>query len=144
MRKIKNKFELIERSGECELRLIGRTVEDLFYQALEGLSSLLYRGYPHPCVSPTSVHVRISSVDVNSLLVDFLSEVLYQTEMHRCTFSDMHLRRLTNSELEADIRGCRIVRADRRIRLVTYQGVRVLKHPDGLWQASVIFDIEGK
>lgn len=137
----KNKFLVLDHTADVKIRVVGETLSDLFAQALEGLASLLYRDYASRGASPVSAAVKVSSIDVNSLLVDFLSEALYQSDLHHSVFPAVRMIRFTNSELEADLLGKNIARFDRDIKAVTYHGVRIMRNPDGLWQTDVIFDI---
>ncbi len=138
--KTKNKFIVLEHTADLKIRVVGETLSDLFSQALEGMASILYYDYAARGVSPISIAVKISSIDVNSLLVEFLSEALYQSELHQSVFPDVKMKRFTNSELEAELLGKNIIRFDRNIKAVTYQGVRIMRNPDGLWQTDIIFD----
>lgn len=137
----KNKFVVLDHTADPKIRVVGETLSDLFSQALEGTASLLYRDYAARGESSVAVAVKVSSIDVNSLLVDFLSEALYQSDLHQSIFPAVKMRRFTNSELEADLLGKNIARFDRNIKAVTYHGVRILRNPDGLWQTDIIFDI---
>lgn len=132
---------VLDHTADIKLKVVGTGLEELFLQALEGLAHLLYHNYNVSGVSQTKVPIRVSSIDVNSLLVDFLSEVLYQSDIHQSVFFRAKIKKFTNCELEAELSGRPIHQFDRHIKAVTYQDVRILKDPEGLWQTEIIFDV---
>jgi len=134
-----NNFIILESKHRSQARLSAITVKDLFHQALEAMASIIYK--PYRSLTPhVTVHIKVSSVDINSLIVDFLSEALWQGEVHKAVFPEMRERRFTNSELEADLIGIPIRAADTNISSVSYSGMRVSRRADGLWQTEVQFE----
>ncbi len=133
-------FLTLESTNEVRLRLRAGTVEDLFHLSLEGMASVVYGPYraSHPQLT---VPIRVSSIDVNALMVDFLSETLWQGEVHQAVFPEMRVKRFTNSEIEADLMGIPINRLDKNIHTVAYTGMRVCRNNDGLWQTEVSLQV---
>jgi SHS2 domain-containing protein len=135
----KNSFLVLDHRQELQVRTRARTLEDLFEQALLGLAHAMSReerGKP----GDLSIDVRVSSLDVNSLLVDFLSEALWQSELYTAVFSTMKLKRFTNSSLEAELSGRRVFRFHRFPKTVLHQSVHIIRNPDGLWQTDIILE----
>jgi SHS2 domain-containing protein len=137
----KNSFEVLAQRDSTQLRVSAGTIEDVFRESLRGLAVVLHRGYAHTCVTPLAVPIKVSSVDVSSLLVDFLSEVLYQSELHKVIFSDLRLKHFTNTELSGEISGCGIARFERPIRLVSYEAARFLRGEDRKWHATISLEL---
>lgn len=136
---IKNTFLVLDQTDELTIKVVGETLKDLFVQALLGLAHTLHHNYEASGVTQTSVTIKISSIDVNSLMVDFLSEVLYQSELHQAVFFKIKFKRFTNSELEADLFGRPATGFEHTIKAVAYHGVRILRNADGLWQTAISF-----
>lgn len=132
---------VVNHTADVKIKVTAGTLEDLFEQALQGLAYLLYRNYLSATVAQVTVPVKVSSIDINSLLVDFLSEVLYQSETHQAVFFRFKLKKFSNSELEAELLGRPVSKFDRNIKAVTYHGVSILRNPEGLWETEVIFDV---
>jgi len=139
--RIKNKFVVLDHTADVKIKVVAENLETLFLKAQEGLAYLLYRNYEVSSIAQRTIPIKVSSVDVNSLLVDFLSEILYQSEIHRLVFFKTRMKRFTNSSLEAELSGRQIHEFDRIIKAVTYNGVRILRGSDGLWQTEIIFDV---
>jgi len=136
----KDTFIVLDSEPQILVRLRASTVKDLFHQALEGMASVLYSPY-RALSSQLTVPIRVSSIDVNALVVDFLSEALWQGEVYKAVFPEMRVKRFTNSEIEADLLGIPVSRLDRPVQSVSYTGLRVARHTDGLWQAEVTLEI---
>lgn len=140
LHRVKNKFVVLDHTPDVKIKVVGETLEDLFLKAGEGLAHLLYRNYASSSIAQSIISIKVSSVDVNSLLVDFLSEILYQSEIHKLVFFKIKMKHFTNSNLQANLSGRQVHEFDRNIKFVTYHGVRILRGSDGLWQTEVIFD----
>src|SRR3989344_7068237 len=138
--KIKNRFVVINHAADLKIKVTAETLEELFLKALEGMAYLMYRNFEVPVAAQITVPVKVSSLDINSLLTDFLSEVLYQSEAKRAVFFKAKLKRFSNSELEAELAGRAVNKFDRNIKAVTYHNVRILRNPEGLWETEVIFN----
>ena len=137
----KNSYEVLAQKDNTQLRISASTTEDVFREGLRGLAAVLHRGDAHTCVTPVVVSVKISSVDVSSLLVDFLTEVLYQSEMHQVIFSDLRIRQFTNTKIFCEISGCGVVRFERLVKLVSYEAARFLRGEDNKWHAAVSLEL---
>ena len=80
-------------------------------------------------------------MDTNSLLVDFLSEILAKSQINKCVYlvSDIEIdaSRLT---LHALCVGYPVERFEEDIKAVTYQDLNIQKI-DSIWQTILVFDI---
>ncbi|MEK7193815.1 MAG: archease, partial [Patescibacteria group bacterium] len=96
--------------------------------------------------------LRIESTDINSLLVDFLSEILAKSQINKKVYkADFVKIRPESAEglhyLEAELIGFPIERFDEDIKAVTYQDVNIklktknLKLKTKVWQTDLVFDI---
>lgn len=85
--------------------------------------------------------VKTSSVDRTALLIDFLSDVLVLMQTEKAVFCLTQITRLTETEVEAEIRGYRTPAFDEDIKAVTYHEANVHQRPDHKWETLVIFDI---
>ena len=137
----KNSYEVLAQRDSTQLRISATTIEDVFREGLRGLAEVLHRGYAHTCVTPVMVPIKISSVDVSSLLVDFLSEVLYQSELHQVIFTELRIKHFTNMEISCEIQGCGVVRFERPVKLVSYEAARFLRGKDNKWYAAVSLEL---
>jgi len=145
------KFEILEHKADLKIRAFGKTKEEL----LENLMLAMLEGarYEKNLQSQTSkVEVKISSMDLPSLLVDFLSEVLYLCETRKEVYQKVEFKKFLETpkqnkfatgqvEIEATLTGKKLERMGVHIKAVTYHGLDIHRKGDGIWQATVLFDI---
>lgn len=75
-----------------------------------------------------------------SMLVDFLSEVLYLSDVKNEAYFEVDFKKLTSSKLEATLKGQKVKNFEKEIKAVTWHDLEIKKISDG-WQAIVVFDI---
>jgi len=71
------KYKILEHPADIKVQAFGKTKEELFVNAIRGMTEVLKSKVQSP-KSKVTRRIKIKSLDLNSLLVDFLSEVLYQ------------------------------------------------------------------
>jgi SHS2 domain-containing protein len=142
-------FELVPHTADIKIRAYGATREQLFRHALRGMFHAI-----HP-IAPACVweHERlrcaaldrtrmvdVTSSDLDALLVDFLSDALYFSDVHNEAYLDVQIASLSDTRLEAVLQGVGIERFELEIKAVTYHDLHV-EEKDGMWHVSIVFDI---
>lgn len=146
------KYEILEHPAELRLRIYGKTLEELFSNAAEAMADILSSKFKE--VQPPKVNrqylevepLKIESIDINSLLVDFLSEILAKSQINRAVYLVSNIdvkgqRSKVKSQAGAELIGYPIERFDEDIKAVTYYGVDIKKNPQGIWQTEVVLDV---
>jgi SHS2 domain-containing protein len=132
--------EELDHTSEIGLRVRADAPEQLFAccaQAMFGLLRVL------PDTARTAIHHRltINSLDGESLLVDWLSELLYLYETTGALFTDCIVLRWTATHLEAHVTGYPPTEPPAiQIKAVTYHQLSLQANADG-WTAQIYFDI---
>jgi len=134
---VKN-YEILEHISDLKIRAFGRTKEEVFSNMLLGMC-----GNQKTKVLPGKVkrEIKISSPELSSLLVDFLSEILYLTQVNKEVYSEVNFKKFTDTELKAELVGQKVERFGEDIKGVTYHSLDIHQKKDGTWQAIVLFDI---
>ncbi len=132
------KYEILEHMADLKIRVFGKTKEELFQNALFGMTES-----QKAKILPGKVkkEIKIKSLDLEALLVDFLSEVLYLTQVNREIYNDIKFEKLTDTELEGKLIGQKIERFGEDIKGVTYHDLGIDQKENGVWEATVLFDI---
>lgn len=143
-------FELIPHTADMKLRVYGATMQELFKNALIGMFQSIGPHVPgcvkqHErvvCAQLPCVHeVEVTSPDREALLVDFLSEALYLSDVHNEAYLDAVIHELDDTHIKATIHGAKISGFDVvEIKAVTYHDL-VIKQVDSAWVAEIVFDI---
>ena len=172
------RYEVLEHPAELRICVYGKTLEELFSNAAFALAEILKgdMNYTDEQKDVQKVYhersrreiIKIESVDINSLLVDFLSEVLAKSQINKCMYevakikinchperSEAELRDLSKNNdeipryarndnekcfLQAELISHSIDKFDEDIKAVTYEDLDI-KKIDGIWQTMIVFDI---
>jgi len=81
----------------------------------------------------------LHAVDLESLLVSFLSELLYLGERDRLAFDTFDLR-VENNHLEAILQGAPIVEQSKEIKAVTFHDLKIIDK-SGQLSVTIVFDV---
>ena len=146
------KFEILDHPAELRLRIYGKTIEELFTNAAEALASiqrhnitLIYRS-TDKC---NKERIKIRSIDINALLVDFLSEILARSQINKCVYKVGNINHQAKdgaATIEAEIIGYPVEYFDEDIKAITYQDVNINQQPTTnnqqlIWQTDIVLDI---
>lgn len=141
------KFEFLEHTADVKMRVFGATLKELFCNAVLGMATIQMPNFKlqipnkfQNSKSKIQKEIKVKSLDIETLLVDFLSEVLTQSDINNIVFPKAKIKRLTKNAIEAEIFGYKIDKFKEDIKAVTYHGVEVKKVGDH-WEAVVLFDI---
>jgi SHS2 domain-containing protein len=134
-------YKLIPHVADVRLAVEGSSYEELFLAALEGMGNLI----KHSCCSSNKCNVQydiqLSSGDVTSLLIDFLSAVLTQTHINQAVYCKVTFSELTEKTLKATIFGNKVNVFDEDIKAVTYHEANIRKNEHGNYSTVIVFDI---
>lgn len=147
---IMNDFELIPHTADIRLRVFGRDLKELFKNALIGMFQSI-----GPVVStcqrindrlvcpalPVQHSINITAGDKDQLLIDFLNEALYLSDIHDEAYLDAEILQLDEKSIQARIKGIGVERFEVvEIKAVTHHGGPI-KKIDDRWTVDVVIDI---
>lgn len=133
------KYEILEHTADLKIRAFGKSQAEVFSNILKGMFETIK---PQEVSDGQEIvrDIKIKSQDIESLLVDFLSEALYLSDVNNEAYFTAKFKKLTNKELEGEIQGIKIEKFEKEIKAVTWHNLEIKKEKD-LWQATVLFDI---
>lgn len=137
MRKTDAGYREIEHTADWELEVWAPDLSALLEQAARGmytLSGARLRAGPR-----LERALEIKFYDQESLLVSFLSELLYFGEHEGVGFDEFHLA-LQGQSLKAALHGAPIKQQNKEIKAVTYHKLAVRSIPSGL-EVNIVFDV---
>ena len=85
--------------------------------------------------------IKIKSADLSALLVDFLNEALYLSQVNKEAYFKVKFDKFSETEVEAVLFGQKIERFCEDIKAVTHHGLDIRQKKDGTFKATVLFDI---
>jgi len=131
-------FEYIPHTAEAGIRVQADTLEELYRGALEGMAEWLKPGLPRS--ADRRERITVTSALPNTLLVDFLIDVLTQSQIRRTVFFDLEMHSLEKDRLECTLFGLAVDEFDDDIKAITYHGAGIHEN-GGCYETEVIFDI---
>jgi SHS2 domain-containing protein len=135
-------FEIQGHTADLRLYGSGQTKAELFSNMLFGMSSIIKpQTAGQDDELPSKEKIGIKSPDINALLVDFLNEVLYLSNVNKRVYRRVSFESFSDTNLKGEISGREIAGFDEDIKAVTYHELEIKQRPDGYYEATIIFDI---
>ncbi len=138
-RDMEKKFELLEHTADFRIRAMGSSKEELFKNALAGMASVQKNNVLNKKTA-VSQSMFVESIDLNALLVDFLSEILSLSDSNQEVYTVVEFKEFTDTVINAELKGISVDRFDEDIKAVTYHGADIQKVGDEL-EVTIVFDI---
>jgi SHS2 domain-containing protein len=130
-------FREIEHTADWQLDVWAPDLPGLLEQAARGMYNLAGARLED---GPRRVRSFIvSGDDAETLLVHFLSELLYIEEQEGLGFNEFDLT-LRGDRLVAHLSGARLAQWDKEIKAVTYHNLKIRNSSNGL-NVSIVFDV---
>ena len=131
-------FRELAHTADWELEVWAPSFSELLVQAAHGMYRLC--GMRLEKSPRYTRHLELSASDNESLLVRWLSELLYFGERENLGFDqfDLHLESL---QLSASANGAHIASLGKEIKAVTYHNLKIQQVPDVGWSVRIVFDV---
>ncbi|HEV2177829.1 MAG TPA: archease [Terriglobia bacterium] len=135
-------FRVLDHTADVGFEAFGATREEAFRNAGRALMNLIV---DLNSVEPReTVPLQVEAVDASSLLVNWLSEILYLQDTDGWLFGDFEISSLSDRTLTALARGEKFDRERHQIKLlvkaITYHQLALEQTAEG-WRAQVYVDI---
>src|SRR3989337_2146527 len=132
------RFEELEHTADWALRVRGQDLADLLRNAAQGMLQL---SGAVPQSGPRSRReLRLDSLDRESLLVDFLQELLFGIEMRQAAYPEIEIHDITATALRATLTEAPLQCVAKPIKAVTYNDLHIEESPLGL-VTTLAFDV---
>jgi len=137
---MKSRFKVLDHIADIAIEAKGATLEELFENAALGISSEMADLRRLTVSVKREISVEAQDQDLESLLVAWLSELLYHLEVEGEVYSEFKVKSLSPERLNVEVKGGRVEVPRRHIKAVTYHGLKVEKIDHG-FRAVVVYDI---
>lgn len=140
------KYEYLEHTADIKFLAYGETVEEVFENAALAMFNVIID--TEKVSGETEREVLLTSPDLESLLVDWLSELLYLFEVDEVVFWKFQVEEIREEEGEYSIKTLASGEKyypeshpfETEIKAVTYNQLELEKTAGG-WKAQVVVDI---
>lgn len=131
--------ELAHPADLC-LQVWGATRADFYAHAAQALFETIEFA-PPPKPQPACCRLALHAPDPETLLVDWLSELLYESERQRAAWQQFEFTEISPTILLASVSGVRPSTPRREVKAVTYAGLEIRQDEAGGWSATITFDV---
>ena len=131
-------FEEVDHTADWALRVWGATVPELFVNAARGMYHLV--GAERQGGATVYRPVNLQALDLETLLVDWLTELLYRLHEHNEAFDTLQIESLTAERLQACVAGGPASPLDKYIKAATFHNLRIIRAKEG-YEVTVVFDV---
>jgi SHS2 domain-containing protein len=135
-------FSMASHTADVAADVYGSNVPDLLVNAAHALNFIVFAKAD---IRPTTERtVRLQSVDNDTLLIDWLNELIYMLDAEQTIFGEFRVLHHSSGSAEMLCRGETINpvrhRQTREVKAATYHGVHIETDEQG-YTARVIFDV---
>jgi SHS2 domain-containing protein len=130
-------FEEIPHTADWSVRIWAPDLPSLFEEAARAMNSLsgtVIGGGPR-----VTRMFEMEAPDPESLLVGFLSELLYYQEQEALAFDAFDLR-VAAQWLKVEMAGAQMASSEKAIKAVTYHNLKIEKTDQGV-ETTIVFDV---
>jgi len=131
-------FVEVEHTADWAIRVRGATLPELFVNAATGMYSLV-ADLPSGTLTDERA-IEVKGVDAEALLVNWLNELIYHTEMDGEVFGEFRIESFEQTHLRATVRAGRGVELKKQIKAVTFHNLQIVLSGDG-YEVTLVFDV---
>lgn len=130
-------FEEITHTADLSIRVWAADLPSLFSEAAMGMYWLA--GVLPSLSPPKSRTLQLDASDPESLLVSFLSELVFVMEVEKLVFQDLAIQ-VNNNQLIVEMMGVPVSVVNKAIKAVTYHNLQIQNSANGL-EVVLVFDV---
>ncbi len=137
------KYEILEHPADLKIRAFGKDLPEVFVNMAKAVAWQQLQIPNHKTqISKEEEDIFVESDDLNALLVDWLSEILYRSDINKKVYINFEIIEFSESpyKIKARIKGAPVEAKNIDIKAATYHDLKIEKIADG-WEATVVFDI---
>jgi len=136
------RFRVLSHTADLRLKIFGKNETELFQNAALALAYILFndierrlrfiRGYDS---------IRAEAADINTLLVNFLNELLTRSNVQKKVYPRLKILRFSPQVIEAQAAGFPVDYFDEDVKAVSYHEAAIKKNKRGILETTLVLDI---
>lgn len=130
-------FEEISHTADWSVRVWAQDLPSLFAESARAMNALA--GTLTASGRRVTRTFESDGPDAESLLVAFLSELVYYQEQENLAFDTFDIR-ISDRHVSVKMNGTQITSVDKAIKAVTYHNLKIEETPRG-YEAVIVFDV---
>ncbi|MGC8776282.1 MAG: archease [Minisyncoccia bacterium] len=138
-------YKFLEHTADIRMKITALNLKDVFNSAFEGLMNYLGQN-ELKTQGQVKRLINVSSIDLTSLLIDFLNEILTSAQIHKEIYNKINFLHFpkendSNFFIEAEIIGAEVKNFKHDIKAITYHNANLTKNNLNQWEITIVFDI---
>lgn len=135
-------YQEIDHTADKGFKVEAENLQELFETSVLGLAHMCREDLADSAETASESYIiDVESEDITGLLVDFLSEILTMSHIHRMVFLKAEIDQLEEKKIRAEIYGKKVDYFDEDIKAVTYHQADIRKNNKGNYETTIVFDI---
>lgn len=139
------KYEILEHPADLKIKASGQDLSEVFVNLALGVASqqLGVDDLGGATANESEwEELVLESESLESLLIDWLNEILYRSDVNQKVYLDFKILQFSESpaKIKTKIRGQKVAQKKSEIKAATYHELEIQK-TEGTREATVIFDI---
>jgi SHS2 domain-containing protein len=131
-----SKIVEVPHTADAAIEVFGRSLDEVFVNAANGMLLIMEINIQEE--DNRCENLSLTENDHESLLVAFLSEILFIVERKRCP-SNIQIK-ISGSQLDSTFHSFPIISSGREIKAVTFNQLKIMC-VNGQFQTRIVFDI---
>jgi SHS2 domain-containing protein len=128
----------LDHTADLAIEVFGSDLQALFITSAQALFASAFEPGSQAAVRHFSV--QLSASDVETLLIDWLNELLYLSEKHNAYFTTYVIDNINATTLTARVDAVDIGSTRQYIKAATFHNIAIQQVKDGL-RTEIVFDI---
>ncbi|MGB9680966.1 MAG: archease [Minisyncoccia bacterium] len=133
-------FKKLHHPADIKILVKADSIKNLFIGSARALAEILSSKENVRKDQVIEKEISLQSIDISSLLIDFLSQILAFSDIENAIFKEIEIIKLTENEVFAKIKGQPVTKFDQEIKAVTYYQSLIEKQGN-LYTTTILFDI---
>ncbi len=134
------RFQEIEHTADRAFRVTGRDMAALLENAARAMQALDKDGAGTTAERLETREIEVEGIDGESLLVNWLNEILYLEQAHHLVCEQFRIDDLKNHHLRARVEARKRDRSHRHIKAVTFHNLKIRETSEGL-EVEIVVDV---
>jgi SHS2 domain-containing protein len=134
-------YTFLEHTADIRMEVFGESLEEVFSSALEGMTEAIGPIYSDTAAKKVRRELDLHSIDATTLLIDFLSEVLFLIQEHKECYEHVEIREIDERTVKAILKGRTITKTKDEIKGVTFHDADLVQDQEGTWRSVIVFDV---
>ena len=131
-------FEEISHTADWSIRVWAEDLAGLLTESARGMYKLSHAEQGEG--AKTKRELSLEAVDAESLLVEFLEELLYLSESEGLIFDQFDILEIKETKLNAMMEGRALRLQEKEIKAVTFHNLAIRESERGL-EVEIVFDV---